>query len=48
MNLKVPHTGIWQQGKAFADDLHLAESATAMPDDIVWWATALKGGRAVA
>ncbi|WP_223431534.1 NADPH-dependent FMN reductase [Pseudomonas sp. GL-B-26] len=38
--------GIWQQGKNFNDYPHLAQAATKLLDDIVWWAQALKKPRA--
>lgn len=38
--------GIWQQGKAFDDFPHLGQAATAMLDDLTWWANALKVARA--
>lgn len=38
--------GIWQQGKAFDDFPHLGQAATAMLDDLAWWANALKVARA--
>jgi NAD(P)H-dependent FMN reductase len=41
----VEFLGIWQQGKSFDDFPHLAQSATAMLDDIAWWARALKSAR---
>ncbi|MDM0025506.1 NADPH-dependent FMN reductase [Variovorax saccharolyticus] len=37
--------GIWQQGKTFDDFPHLARAATAMLDDLIWWARALKAAR---
>ena len=37
--------GVWQQGKSFGDFPHLAQSATAMLDDLSWWAGALKNAR---
>jgi hypothetical protein len=37
--------GVWQQGKSLDDFPHLAQSATAMLDDLAWWATALKNAR---
>lgn len=37
--------GIWQQGKSFEDFPHLAQAASAMLDDIAWWAKALKSAR---
>ncbi|NEU94681.1 NADPH-dependent FMN reductase [Bradyrhizobium uaiense] len=41
----VEFLGIWQQGKSFDDFPHLEQSATAMLDDIAWWARALKSAR---
>jgi len=41
----VEFLGIWQQGKTFDDFPHLAQAASAMLDDIAWWASALKGAR---
>ncbi|OJY74504.1 MULTISPECIES: NAD(P)H-dependent oxidoreductase [unclassified Rhizobium] len=41
----VEFLGIWQQGKSFDDFPHLEQSATAMLDDISWWARALKSAR---
>ena len=41
----VEFLGIWQQGKRFDDFPHLAQAASAMLDDIAWWASALKGAR---
>lgn len=40
--------GVWQQGKAFKDYPHLAQSAAAMLDELAWWATALKAARSAA
>jgi NAD(P)H-dependent FMN reductase len=37
--------GILQQGKTFADYPYLAQSATAMLDDLLWWTDTLKHGR---
>ncbi|MDB5881321.1 MAG: reductase [Ramlibacter sp.] len=37
--------GVWQQGKSFEDFAHLGQSATAMFDDLAWWAKTLKGAR---
>ena len=42
----VEFLGIWQQGKSFDDFPHLAQAATAMLDDLAWWAKALKTARA--
>ncbi|HEY1012982.1 MAG TPA: NAD(P)H-dependent oxidoreductase [Herpetosiphonaceae bacterium] len=39
---------VWQQGKTFADLPHLVPTATAMLDELVWWANALKAARAQA
>ena len=39
-------TGIAQHGKSFDDFPYLAKSATAMLDDLAWWAKALKPARA--
>jgi NAD(P)H-dependent FMN reductase len=33
-------------GKTFADFPHLAQAAEAMLDDLIWWARALRAGRA--
>jgi NAD(P)H-dependent FMN reductase len=41
----VEFLGIWQQGKSFEDFPHLAQAASAMFDDIAWWAKALKSAR---
>ncbi|MBN9541804.1 MAG: NAD(P)H-dependent oxidoreductase [Reyranella sp.] len=40
--------GILQQGKSFDDYPHLGQSATALFDDIAWWARALKTARVAA
>jgi NAD(P)H-dependent FMN reductase len=40
--------GVWQQGKSFDDFPHLEKAATAMLDDLAWWAGALKTARAAA
>jgi NAD(P)H-dependent FMN reductase len=40
--------GLWRQGKSFDELPHLAQSATAMLDDLVWWTKALKSARAKA
>jgi NAD(P)H-dependent FMN reductase len=40
--------GVWQQGKSFDDFPHLAKAATAMLDDLAWWAIALKNARTAA
>jgi NAD(P)H-dependent FMN reductase len=37
--------GVLQQGKAFSDFPHLAQSAKAMLDDLEWWVSALKTAR---
>jgi NAD(P)H-dependent FMN reductase len=37
--------GIWQQGKSFSDYPYLEQSATAMLDDLLWRANALKAAR---
>jgi NAD(P)H-dependent FMN reductase len=37
--------GLWRQGKSFDDLPHLGQSATAMLDDLAWWAKALKSAR---
>jgi NAD(P)H-dependent FMN reductase len=37
--------GLWRQGKSFDDLPHLAQSATAMLDDLAWWTKALKSAR---
>lgn len=44
----VEFLGIWQQGKTFEDYPHLAQAATALLDDIAWWAKALKTAREAA
>ncbi|MBV6749357.1 NAD(P)H-dependent oxidoreductase [Pseudomonas chlororaphis] len=44
----VEFLGLWQQGKQFDDFPHLAQAATALLDDIAWWAKALKTAREVA
>jgi NAD(P)H-dependent FMN reductase len=44
----VEFLGIWQQGKSFEDFPHLAQAATAMLDDIAWWARTLKTAREAA
>ncbi|WP_457584710.1 NADPH-dependent FMN reductase [Ensifer canadensis] len=44
----VEFLGIWQQGKTFGDYPHLAQAATALLDDIAWWAKALKIAREAA
>ena len=41
----VEFLGVWQQGKSFDDFPHLAQAATAMLDDLAWWAKALKTAR---
>ncbi len=41
----VEFLGLWQQGKSFDDFPHLAQAATAMLDDIAWWAKALRTAR---
>jgi NAD(P)H-dependent FMN reductase len=41
----VEFLGIWQQGKTFEDFPHLAQAATALLDDMVWWSKALKTAR---
>lgn len=41
----VEFLGIWQQGKSFDDFPHLAQAATALLDDMAWWAKALKTAR---
>lgn len=38
--------GLLREHKQFADYPHLEHSAVAMLDDLVWWATALRAGRA--
>jgi NAD(P)H-dependent FMN reductase len=40
-----PSLGVMLQGKALDDYPYLAESRTAMFDQLVWWASALKGAR---
>ena len=42
---QIEFMGVWQQGKRFEDFAHLAQAATAMFDDLAWWANALKGAR---
>lgn len=37
--------GLWQGGRSFEEMPHLAESATAMLDELAWWAQALKTAR---
>lgn len=37
--------GLWRQGKSFDDLPHLAQSASAMLDDLAWWTKALKSAR---
>jgi NAD(P)H-dependent FMN reductase len=44
----VEFLGIWQQGKSFDDFPHLAQAASAMLDDIAWWAKALNSARGAA
>ncbi len=44
----VEFLGIWKQGKTFDDYPHLAQAASAMLDDLAWWATALKTARSAA
>ncbi|ROZ74989.1 NADPH-dependent FMN reductase [Ramlibacter sp. WS9] len=44
----VEFIGLLQQGKSFDDYPHLGQSATAMLDDIAWWAKALTTARAAA
>src|SRR5712675_726420 len=41
----VEFLGVWQQGKTFDDFPHLAQAATAMLDDLAWWAKVLKTAR---
>jgi NAD(P)H-dependent FMN reductase len=41
-----PLLGVLQQGKSLDDYPYLAQARTAMFDDLVWWATALKSARA--
>lgn len=41
----VEFLGIWQQGKSFEDFPHLAQAATALLNDMAWWAKALKTAR---
>lgn len=41
----VEFVGLLQQGKKFEDFPHLAQAATAMLDDLAWWAKVLKGAR---
>lgn len=36
---------VWQQGKSLTELTHLLPNITAMLDDLVWWATALKVAR---
>ena len=42
---RVEFMGMLQQGKTFEDYPHLAEAATAMLDELSWWANALKAAR---
>lgn len=42
---RVEFIGMLQQGKTFEDYPHLAESATAMFDELSWWANALGEAR---
>lgn len=44
----VEFLGVWQQGKTFADFPHLAQAASAMLDDVAWWAKVLKTAREAA
>jgi NAD(P)H-dependent FMN reductase len=37
--------GIWQQGKDFADFVHLEQAAIALLDDLSWWSRTLQTGR---
>jgi NAD(P)H-dependent FMN reductase len=43
-----PSLGVMLHGKALDDYPYLAESRTAMFDQLVWWASALKGAREAA
>ena len=36
---------VWQQGKSISELAHLQPNATAMLDELVWWANALKTAR---
>lgn len=36
---------VWQQGKSLTDLPHLVPTATAMLDELAWWANALKAAR---
>jgi NAD(P)H-dependent FMN reductase len=44
----VEFLGIWQQGKSFEDFPHLEQAASALLDDMAWWAKALKTARELA
>jgi NAD(P)H-dependent FMN reductase len=44
----VEFLGVWQQGKTFDDFPHLAQAASAMLDDVAWWAKVLKTAREAA
>jgi len=44
----VEFLGVWQQGKTFDDFPHLAQAASAMLDDVAWWARVLKTAREAA
>ena len=44
----VEFLGVWQQGKTFDDFPHLAQTASAMLDDVAWWAKVLKTAREAA
>lgn len=43
----VEFVGVLQQGKSFDDFPHLGQSATALLDDIAWWARALRQARTI-
>jgi NAD(P)H-dependent FMN reductase len=43
-----PSLGVMRHGKALDDYPYLAESRSAMFDQLVWWASALKGAREAA
>lgn len=44
----VEFLAVWQQGKRFEDFPHLGQAATALLDDLAWWAQALKAARSSA